>query len=108
MSGPTGRKLTRARIVALVKYCQHRPFTAMQLARAIGMSRTSAYDWLREMHEAGVVYVYGYMPTAKNGFRAKIFAWGAREDTEKPRAMSSSERVARVRDKSLSLGRAWQ
>ena len=108
MSGPTGRKLTRARIVTLIKYCQHRPFTAMQLARAIGMSRTSAYDWLREMHEAGVVYVYGYTPTLKNGYRSKIFAWGANEDVEKPRAMSSTQRVARVRDKSRSLERAWQ
>lgn len=107
MPGPTGRKLTRSRIVTLIKYAQMRPFTAKQLAKFMGMSRTSAYDWLREMHEAGIVYIHAYVPTLRNGDRAKVFAWGSNADAEKPPAKTSAERVAKVRDKS-TLERAWR
>jgi len=101
------RKLTRVRIADLVSYLMAGKRTKTQLARRIGISRTTASDWVNILHKAGCLHIAGYVQTKANGYRAAVYAWGKDDDAPRPRAMTSAERVRRVRDKS-TLDRAWK
>ena len=71
MSGPTGRKLTRSRVVSLMCYLMSHECTVRQLARFMGMSRTCAGDWIRELHKNGkhkCVHITGYSKTLRGGY----------------------------------------
>lgn len=107
MSGPTGRKLNRKRVVSLMRYIMLRPCTVAQLARFMGMSRTCANDWIRELHKNQCVHVKGYAPTLRSGYRGAIYAWGDGIDAPKPAPTTSAQRTAKCRDKS-TLDRAWK
>ena len=110
MSGPTGRKLTRPRVVSLMCYLMSHECTVRQLARFMGMSRTCAGDWIRELHKNGkhkCVHITGYSKTLRGGYRAAIYAWGEGTDAPKPPPMTSAQRAAKCRDKS-TIDLAWK
>jgi len=107
VSGPTGRKLTRARIAKMLTYLMDHGCTKSELAKRMQMSRTCAGDWVNALHAAHCVYIAGYTQTLRNGTRATIYRWGQSDDVPKPLALTSAQRVARCRDKS-TIDRAWK
>lgn len=107
MSGPTGRKMNRARIVGIMRYLMMQPRTKAQLQKFAGISRTTANDWMNELHRAGCVHISGYVLNPRSGYQAGIFAWGCREDALKPAPTTSAQRVRKCRNK-VTLENVWR
>ena len=101
------RKLTRVRIAGMLQFLATGARTKTQVAKRVGISRTSANEWVNVLHEAGLVHITGYMFTRATGYRAAVYRWGKDVDTPKPAAQTGAERVAKCRDK-VTLDRAWK
>lgn len=101
------RKLTRVRIAAMIACLASGHRTKAQLAKRIGISRTSANEWVNVLHEARCLHIKGYVFTRSNGYQAAVYAWGPGEDALKPRPKTSTERVYKARGKT-GLDQAWK
>lgn len=101
------RKFTRAEICKLMLYLSTGNRTRYQVRRHMGCSHDTAARWVKQLHTMQCLHVVDYVAAKGNGYKSEVFAWGRGIDATKPVALTSTERVRKIRDRS-TLDRAWR
>lgn len=66
--------------------------TVPELAQKAGMDYETVRPFVKELHDAGVVYIVAYRRQSKRGSPAAVYALGDHEDAKRPAPKSSLQR----------------
>ena len=83
-------------------------FTMRQLMLYTGISKTSAYNWIHAMHDAGCIHIVDYARGRKHSLGAAVYAWGSGDDVERPTPASSTERSRSSKQRKTTLFGSWR
>ncbi len=87
--------LTAYRITQIIEALHGRALCVDQVAAEIALCRAQAGRYLRQLHDAGVIYVADWT-TRKEGrsTRLEVYRLGSRRDVPRPPNMTKTERQA--------------
>jgi predicted ArsR family transcriptional regulator len=90
---PTTMQAIRAVIAA------DAPVSAAEIARRLGMRRTSVGDPIHRMRKRGDVWIAGWERSTGSGQMVPLYALGNGRDRPRPKPYSHLERCARYRER---------
>lgn len=83
----------------LIEAITDKPLTAMEVSRVIHCHVRSARAILRELYLDGKVFIQDWHPAEYQGIPTAAYRYGIGVDAKKPRPMTSTERVQKMREK---------
>ena len=90
-------RVTAMTFARLLKELAAGPCTATELHEATGLSKSTIYDYLRELRKAELVYISGFDRAANNCPSIVLYQWGPGEKDKKVRRITATERSRNYR-----------
>jgi hypothetical protein len=90
------KSVQRPRLIDAIMY---EPHTAMEVSRVIHCHVRSARSMLRDLYLDGKVFIQAWHPAEYNDIPTAAYRYGIGVDAKKPRPMTSTERVRKMREK---------
>lgn len=83
----------------LIKAIMDKPLTATEVSKVIHCHVRNARAILRELYLDGSVFIQEWHPAEYNDIPTAAYRYGIGVDAKKPRPMTSTERVQKMREK---------
>jgi chromosome condensin MukBEF MukE localization factor len=86
------------RLPKLIKLITRKAYTAVELASLLYCTIRSSRGMIQRLRQSGSVYIFGWKKSGVNSWAA-MYRYGIGVDAEKPRPLTSNERVLKFRSK---------
>lgn len=83
----------------LIKAIMDKPLTATEVSKVIHCNVRNARAILRDLYQRNQVYIQEWHPAAYQSIPTAAYRYGIGVDAVKPRPMTNTERVQRMREK---------
>jgi hypothetical protein len=83
----------------LIKAIMDEPLTAMEVSKVIHCHVRNARAILRQLYLDGSVFIQEWHPSEYQGIPTAAYRFGIGVDAKKPRPMTNTERVRKMREK---------
>lgn len=83
----------------LIKAIMDKPLTAMEVSKVIHCHVRNARAILRQLYQNGSVFIQEWHPAEYNDIPTAAYRYGIGVDAKKPRPMTNTERVRKMRER---------